>query len=313
MKKFLLSTLAFAAAMTVNAQVAQIDGKAWATANGSADEGSTAWPVAAGVVICENDGAVMANGADTNFKIAGSEANGYDAIDADGMIVDASLQAVQGQDNPRDADGGNGWETFKAPATGAFLAITAKKDGYLAVVAKYSSNKNYTVFEEGTCIPYTLSMEWGDGVKNGAPATTNPLTYTLPGVDAGDGVIVYDQEAGSIKWPEQIVLGAESAIKKNGLGVIIFPVFADCVYNVNAWGSKIAPQGMIFSETPFQTIKAVDAQGDTGNAPVVLYSATGAGIQNVQGAENTTVAPKKVVKNGQIMIGDFNIAGQRVK
>lgn len=39
----------------------------------------------------------------------------------------------------------------------------------------------------------------------------------------------------------------------------------------------------------------------------------GTGIENVEGAEAAKVAPKKVVKNGQVMIGDFNIAGQRVK
>ncbi len=39
----------------------------------------------------------------------------------------------------------------------------------------------------------------------------------------------------------------------------------------------------------------------------------GTGIENVENAEAAKVAPKKVVKNGHIMIGDFNIAGQRVK
>lgn len=39
----------------------------------------------------------------------------------------------------------------------------------------------------------------------------------------------------------------------------------------------------------------------------------GTGIENVEATEATKVAPKKVMKNGQIMIGDFNIAGQRVK
>lgn len=40
---------------------------------------------------------------------------------------------------------------------------------------------------------------------------------------------------------------------------------------------------------------------------------SGTGIENVESVETTKVAPKKVFKNGQIMIGDFNIAGQRVK
>ena len=39
----------------------------------------------------------------------------------------------------------------------------------------------------------------------------------------------------------------------------------------------------------------------------------GTGIENVETVKGAKVAPKKVFKNGQIMIGDFNIAGQRVK
>ncbi|MCM1078465.1 MAG: hypothetical protein NC344_00250 [Bacteroidales bacterium] len=46
---------------------------------------------------------------------------------------------------------------------------------------------------------------------------------------------------------------------------------------------------------------------------VKFVPGTGTGIQNVEAAENAKVAPVKVIKNGQIMIGDFNIAGQRVK
>ena len=44
-----------------------------------------------------------------------------------------------------------------------------------------------------------------------------------------------------------------------------------------------------------------------------IPAGSGSGIENVEAAEATKVAPKKVFKNGQIMIGDFNIAGQRVK
>lgn len=296
MKKVLLLACAVVASLSASAQAVTIDGKAWATANGSTDEGANAWgPIAAGVEMCKIDGAaVMSNGAPTNFKVAGSEAAGYDAVWADGMVVDATKQAIQGQDNPKDEDGGTGWSTFKAPTTGAFTVIEALKDGYLAVIAKYSSNKNYTVFEEGSCIPYTFAIEWSDG---GVPAA-NPLTYTLPGVTDAEGIVTYDQEAGPINWPEQIVLGAESAIKKNGLGVIIFPVYADCKYNCNAWGSKIAPQGMIFSETPFSLIKVQDLAGDTAKEDFVIYNADPSGIKNVNVAKAST--------------GFYNIAGQKI-
>ncbi|MDE5987427.1 MAG: hypothetical protein K2H16_09170 [Prevotella sp.] len=46
---------------------------------------------------------------------------------------------------------------------------------------------------------------------------------------------------------------------------------------------------------------------------VTFVPGTSTGIENVEAVEATKVAPKKVFKNGQIMIGDFNIAGQRVK
>ena len=302
MKKLLLCSAALLAAMSLSAQVQNVlvDGKAWATANGSSDEGSSAWgPIAAGVEICKIDGAaVMANGADTNYKVAGSEAEGYDAVDIDGTTLEfAGISAVQGQDNPKDEGGGTGWSTFLPPASGAFTTITVAQDGYLAVVAKYSSNKNYTVFEEGTCIPYTLAMEWSAG----GVAEANPLTYTLPGVDIGGGIIVYDTNNGPIQWPEQIVLGAESAIKKNGVGVIMFPVYADCKYNVNAWGSKIAPQGMFFSATPFQKVTVCDKNpGEEPKADFVIYTADPAGINAVADV------------NTKVSTGFYNVAGQKV-
>ena len=307
MKKLLLCSAAFFAALTISAQVqvVTVDGKAWATANGSTDEGASAWgPIAGGVEICKIDGcASMANGADTNYKIAGSQAADFDAVDIDGVLMEfGDLSAVQGQDNTKDEEGNTGWSTFKKPVTGAFTTIKADKDGYLAVVAKYSSNKNYTVFEEGTCIPYIFAMEWSDGVANGAPASANPLTYTLPGVDVGEGIIAYDQSNGPIQRPEQIVLGAESGINKNGVGVIIFPVYGGCIYNCNAWGSKIAPQGMFFYATPFQKVTVCDKkQGETPKDDFVIYNADPAGINSAVVDVNTKLSK-----------AFCNIAGQQV-
>lgn len=312
MKKLLLVACAFVAALSASAQAVTIDGVEWANANGSTDGGSEAWgPIAAGVELCSIEGvATMTNGSPTNFKVAGSEAANYDAVWADGMVVDATKKAVQGQDNPKDEDGGFGWQSFKAPATGAFTVIEAFKDGYIAIVAKYSSNKNYTVFEEGTCIPYTFAIEWSEG---GVPEA-NPLTFTLPGVADADGIVSYDTSNGDIMWPEQIVLGAESVIKKNGLGVIFFPVYKDCKYNCNAWGSKIAPQGMIFSETPFNEIKVQDLVGDSAKEDFVIYSASTEGITNV--TTNAVAAPHKVVTAKGIKIYNagkaYNVAGQQL-
>ena len=66
-------------------------------------------------------------------------------------------------------------------------------------------------------------------------------------------------------------------------------------------------------EAGIHTFQKYSGTGNIHVSSIEFTPTEGAGIQNVENAEAAKVAPKKVVKNGQIMIGDFNIAGQRVK
>lgn len=66
-------------------------------------------------------------------------------------------------------------------------------------------------------------------------------------------------------------------------------------------------------EAGVHTFQKYSGTGNINVATIEFSAPVPTGIKNVENAEAAKVAPKKVVKNGQIMIGDFNIAGQRVK
>ena len=67
------------------------------------------------------------------------------------MIIDGAeietVDGIQGQDNPKDEDGGNPALTMKPAVGGAVIKLEAKKNGWVYIVAKLSTNKQYMVFE----------------------------------------------------------------------------------------------------------------------------------------------------------------------
>lgn len=164
-------------------------------------------------------------------------------------------------------------------------------------------------------------MDW----SSAALATTPTLEYTVP-ADA-DGYMDFTAadidkylNGAKIAWPEKIVLGKDATdVKKNGVGAIVFPVYAEAgTYLVQAAGSKISVPVVLFSENPITELKisgfAPLPDGGKGDPiSITFINNSGSGIENVEAVENAKAAPVKVIKNGQIMIGDFNIAGQRVK
>lgn len=78
--------------------------------------------------------------------------------------------------------------------------------------------------------------------------------------------------------------------------------------NMEYYYVKNCKQIIIYSLSGGQT-QAYAAE----NAGALGDETTGTGIRDVENTEAARVAPKKILKNGQIMVGDFNIAGQRVK
>ena len=269
MKKILLSSAAIFAAMSMNAQeictfnadnVLGLD----------ADNGTA---LTAGTVIGSTESIVATIGADDTYKPQSA------TFTVNGSDITGGLQ---GATNPKDADGGTPASTLLQPASGAFLQFEAKADGFLYVMHKASSNKAYTVFEEGTAISYTYAA-----IGDASSLLGDVYTFTLPYEVENEQFVVKN----AVEWAEQEFLKStnpdayaanwkeetaddgttkqtwDPAIKINGLGVIKFPVYKDCKYIVNANGSKITAAGFVFSTEDNVLIQSGD---------VVIYKGEGA-------------------------------------
>ncbi|MBR0334916.1 MAG: hypothetical protein IIX13_08285 [Bacteroidales bacterium] len=269
-----------AAALMVAGLNAQELGAVDAAAAGIVEGGSALTP---GTVLAQSANVTMTVGADDTWKTNNGEANGM----KNAIVGEVTLPlagGAQGSTNPKDIDGGNCDANATAPATGAFVTLEVKKNGYLYVFHKGSSNKTYLVGEEGTLIGYQFAMhtteqEWG-----------TVLSYTLAGEGEYNYIVKDSEAAKNLIWPEKLALGVEkwteitdalvaagaskAQIGVSGAAVIKFPVFEGLKYTVNACGSKIMISGFIFSETDIQTVKL---SGDEGE--VVLMGTTA--LENV--------------------------------
>ena len=293
MKKILLSAMALVAAMSVNAQefcAFNAEENADFAATGVTSEKST---IVGGTIIGKTESVVAKIGADDEYK-----SSSIGTI----TVGEASINGgLQGNNNPKDADGGVPATTLIQPAGGAFYVFEVAKDGFLYVFQNSSSNKSYTVFEEGEAIGYIFSAYWKNGLL---PTGAGVYSYELKG--AGE----YNQlkEAGitSVLWPEQYIIGDSYDLEATvngkgetgkgygdgGLGVIKFPVFAGCKYIVNANGSKMTASGFYFDTTGDAkvSIKVDDAEvvllgegGSQGGSDVVWEGDGSAGAVSWNG------------------------------
>ena len=282
MKKILLSAAAVFAAMSLNAQeictfnpdnVMNLD----------ADNGSA---LTAGTIIGETESIVATVGADDSYKpqdvasiINGAESKG----------------GLQGSTNPKDADGGTPSSTLIQPASGAYLQFEAKADGFLYVIHKASSNKAYTVFEEGSAIGYTFAAF---GNKEPLPEV---YQFTIEG--GGEYNYLSETDRTKIDFAEQEWLKVNNPefyeanwaaqddgttkwanVSASGIGVIKFAVAKDCKYIVNANGSKITAGGFVFSKEDNVLIQSGDVviyKGEGAAEPVKkVYSVIGTLVGN---------------------------------
>ena len=276
MKKILLSALALVAAMSVNAQVFKVSAEANGIGSDAVDvEAGKAWGSIEGVIDISNPFA-------TQHKAVDCKNNDFNKVVIDGNAIETK-DGVQGQDNPKDADGGNSAVTFKEATGGAVIQIDAKKNGWVYIVAKLSTNKQYVVFEEGAPIGYKIAMENADErVKNGV------LNLEIKGEGEYNNLTL-DKYPNGLMWVIREYLGnAEAETAGNGLGVLYFPVAEGCKYFAHATGSKISWSGIYFSASEAKTVtvegdgisKALVGEGGSsaGNAQVFKVSAEANGI-----------------------------------
>ena len=276
MKKILLSAMALVAAMSVNAQVFKVSAEANGIGSDAVDvEAGKAWGSIEGVIDISNPFA-------TQHKAVDCKNNDFNKVVIDGNEIETK-DGVQGQDNPKDADGGNSAVTFKEATGGAVIQIDAKKNGWVYIVAKLSTNKQYVVFEEGAPIGYKIAMENTDErVKGGV------LNLEIKGEGEYNNLTL-DKYPNGLMWVIREYLGnAEAETAGNGLGVLYFPVAEGCKYFAHATGSKISWSGIYFSASEAKTVtvegdgisKALVGEGGSsaGNAQVFKVSAEANGI-----------------------------------
>jgi len=68
------------------------------------------------------------------------------------------------------------------------------------------------------------------------------------------------------------------------------------------------------TENGSYSVRAANEMGGLSAASVAVEIAEATAIENVNANDNLNVnVPVKVIKNGRLYIGDFNISGQRVK
>jgi hypothetical protein len=294
MKKFLLSAMALVAAMSVNAQVFKVS----AEANGI---GSDAVDVAAGKAWGSIEGVIdISNPFATQHKAVDCKNNDFNKVVIDGNEIETK-DGVQGQDNPKDADGGNSAVTFKEATGGAVIQIDAKKNGWVYIVAKLSTNKQYVVFEEGAPIGYKIAMENTDErVKDGV------LNLEIKGEGEYNNLTL-DKYPNGLMWVIREFTGnAEAESAGNGLGVLYFPVAKDCKYYAHATGSKISWSGIYFSETEAKSVTVANEESsktlvgdDTGIAALKAVKAENAAIYNLAGQRVDANYKGVVIINGQ--------------
>lgn len=291
MKKILLSAVALVAAMSMNAQVFQVNGEAQGLTSDLSD-------VAAGKVWGAIDGAVdITNAFATQHKLVDCKNNDYIKVLIDGNEI-LTGGGVQGNDNPKDADGGNPALTLKPAVSGAVIQLDAKKDGWIYIVAKLSTNKQYIVFEEGSAIGYKIAMEVKDD-----RISSSVLNLEIK----GEGEYNNIPEGRQVQWVIREYLNdAEATTAGNGLGVFYFPVAKDCKYLAHATGSKISWSGIYFSENEAASIKVAKEDGtefsilaDPASVNTIKADAQNGAIFNVAGQKVGANYKGLVIKNGK--------------
>lgn len=264
--------------------------------------------ISGGTQLCESKSIVMSQAWDDTYKkvAMSGESDLVNAVVINGVEY-AMPAGIQCQVNPSPNNLTAGGQT-----AGAVFKFDVKQDGVLYVFGKMTYNKNYYVWEgdvaNGAGMPVAYTFAAGMVADGQGDAT---VTYTLPGDELnyysiGDG---YDDGAkylSAAQCVEKYAGGNYEVLthwtKGNALGVIAFPVYAEAEeYYVNACGSKITSNGFVFIPNADKVASIEFKKGET------------TGINNVVANSAAKTPAVKVLKNGQITIGNVNIAGQRVK
>ncbi len=248
--------------------------------------------LAAGTLLCETENVAMYLENEQECSAQNPDFNGMKYLIVNGEPV-ALVQGIGGNSNPAGVNVKNG------PSQGGCqYHITVKKDGWLIVPSKISSNKNFYAYEgtfagQMSLLAYTLGME----IDNADYPDIHEAVYTLP-ADADGYFDLNSPDAEkyllggtAIAWPIRIATqNPEGAAAGNGTGAMIFPVYADAVdYYVFATGSKMNTCGFIFVESD-----------PAGEAPAVTVYGPARSVENKETGEVTNYDAKSFAITGDL-------------
>lgn len=184
----------------------------------------------------------------------------------------------------------------KAGAESSHVRIDAATDGVAWFAAKYGSNKGLNAATLNTADfddKYDITdMSWATFI---APYTTNASTVIYPFSTDGSGLVDSDC-AGEIKHLSTTKDGTTANL------FTAFPVQVKAGQTLLFWveGSKIMLIGVNW------------VSGGKYYAPI-MEGATPTAIAGVADAAAAPAKAVKAVKNGQIVVGNYNVLGQQVK
>ncbi len=295
MKKFFTLVAMATMALAANAQYVAFD------TNGLNADAVT--DVAAGTVmgVDASTGITAKTAFADQCKIVGVTASKFSVMTIGSTEIDLS-GGYQGNNNAKDADGGNPANTLLPAASGSVLLIDVPatfEGGYIYVIGKFSQNKQYVVTEDDGFIGYTIVC---DGTAAGQ---ANAVVAEVKGDDADQYFVTTPiGKLGDLN-------GAGSSAANNGVGFIKFQAWGGSSYKVHATGSKLTQVGMFISATGDETI-TISGTGEEAPTPIQLQPAETA-VQGIAEAKAEAAAPVKVITANGIQIGNYNIAGQQVK
>ena len=326
MKKFFLfaAALMSVAVSAETIEICQLDSAKLAGLNGGAiaTKTYTEATITSGTVLLDGTDMKVSVAFDQTFQWVGAaQPNGAHKSIKIGNETISVVEGMQGKDNPKDADGGNPCNTLLAPTQGAAFQVDAKADGWVVVLHKGSSNKQYFVFENGSPLGY----------KQGLMTYANPslgenglLAYQLTGDAEYNYLTIENLEASTgfnkiamveDYFNDTLTSGIPwEGYKQNGVAAIAFYAYKDCHYLVGGAGTKMTASAIVFVKGLNGTLP-VTALGETiteeGKDPVTyadvvlttLYG-VGDGIENI----NESVKAQKVVRNGQVLIYKDGVA-----
>lgn len=189
-------------------------------------------------------------------------------------------------------------------AGGCIYNFKVKKNGWLIVPSKVSSNKNFYVYmglvgQEPSPVAYTLGMD----IQSDAYPDVNEINYSLPAGEFGllnleaANIADYTFDTNTIAWPIRIQQkNNEAASAGNGTGALVFPVYADAEnYLVFATGSKMNTCGFIFVDSdPAGAAPSVSVTGiakNTEKEKTVVITGNPSAVESIEAVTLDENAP----------------------